>query len=288
MAIFCRHTAAIFTVISLAACKAEEPNKESAVTGAVPAGTDNQLAADESQRGTQPLNDTGLTTCVAQTYAVEGNHEVDLDCSLGVNSDGSRIPDGQDAFFGRDKQVQSGLLYKVGSGIAGFDFTKLDEFGIELADSTTTHKCVQDNLTGLIWEVKQASDGLQSNSNLYTWFNSDASRNGGEPGVQNGGDCSGSACDTAAYVDAINALALCGYNDWRLPEYDEFVNVVSFSVSSPGLIDSFFPHDRGWYNFTATVNAYRPSSAWDFNPGQGFGYPTEKSQPRYIRLVRGQ
>lgn len=94
MAILCRHTAAVVAVITLSACQSDDPKKAATAPSPVSVGTDNQLAADESQRGTQPLNDTGLTTCVAQTYAVEGNHEVDLDCSLGVNSDSTRIPDG--------------------------------------------------------------------------------------------------------------------------------------------------------------------------------------------------
>jgi len=56
-------------------------------------------------------------------------------------------------------------------------YTKLDAQGNDLPDSATKWVMVRDNVTGLIWEVKQAGDGTKNYSNLhdadntYTWQN---------------------------------------------------------------------------------------------------------------------
>jgi len=55
-------------------------------------------------------------------------------------------------------------------------YTKLDANGHELPDSATEWVMVRDNVTGLIWEVKNFKDTLQDYSNphdadnIYTWY----------------------------------------------------------------------------------------------------------------------
>ena len=97
------------------------------------------------------LNDTGQASCL-----VDGGLEqacLDLDPAEAV----------QDGNFGRDEANESGQLAKVGGGQAGFDFTKLNRFGDELAIQNAAWdpvngsevfgsqwSCVVDNTTGLI------------------------------------------------------------------------------------------------------------------------------------------
>jgi len=57
-------------------------------------------------------------------------------------------------------------------------YTKLDASGNALAASAASWVMVKDNVTGLIWEVKQNKDGVENYSNphdadnTYTWYNS--------------------------------------------------------------------------------------------------------------------
>jgi hypothetical protein len=55
-------------------------------------------------------------------------------------------------------------------------FTKLDDYGNDLPDDATNWFMVRDNITGLIWEIKTASDGVvdynnpNDADNTYTWY----------------------------------------------------------------------------------------------------------------------
>ncbi len=46
-------------------------------------------------------------------------------------------------------------------------YTKLDASGNDLPDSAASWTMVRDNVTGLIWEVKQAKDGVKDYSNPH-------------------------------------------------------------------------------------------------------------------------
>jgi len=65
--------------------------------------------------------------------------------------------------------------------------------GNDLPDSATEWVMVRDNLTGLIWEIKQAGDDVQDYSNphdadnTYTWYDSNPDTNGGYAGTPGGG-----------------------------------------------------------------------------------------------------
>ena len=160
------------------------------------------------------LNDTGITAC--------SNFHFNGDCPV------EGFPR-QDAQYGRDAQALAGTLQKVGGGNAGFDFTKLDSNGNPLPASATAWNCVKDNITGLIWEVKTDDGGLRDKDNTYTWYEPDNSKNGGNAGGQNGGGCIGSSCDTFSYIQAVNAQALCGAGDWRMPNRNELLSIVDNS-----------------------------------------------------------
>nr|WP_223227081.1 DUF1566 domain-containing protein [Vibrio cholerae] len=178
---------------------------------------------------------------------------------------------------------------KVGAGAAGFDFTKLDANGDELAQSASEWSCVSDNHTGLIWEVKQpaGSAGLRDAAHEYSWYNPDNSSNGGYAGRQNGGTCQGSACDTQAFVNAVNSQGLCGASDWRLPSVNELLSIVHNGRIQPAIDQAYFPHtpQYGWY-WSSSPYASGSRNAWNVHFNYGYVDYYSKSYSSHVRLVR--
>jgi hypothetical protein len=200
------------------------------------------------------LNDTGITKC----------------------SSGSCENTGEDGEYGRDAQNVS-TLKKVGAGRAGFDFTKLNANGEELEDQTSTGSCVQDNHTGLVWEVKTTSN----KDDRYTWYNTNNSTNGGAVGTDNGG------ANTQAFVASVNSVGLCGATNWRLPNKNELVSIVDFSASQPAIDSEYFPNTISSWYWSSSPDAYSSGNAWVVNFGDGGDSRNGKSSDSYVRLVRG-
>ncbi|ELF5323893.1 DUF1566 domain-containing protein [Vibrio cholerae] len=245
------------------------------VTAVHPSGESAPSGEITAFAATQPLNDTGIDWCA------DGSQN-NLDCPV-------QGFEGQDGHYGRDAQAAAGKLPKVGAGAAGFDFTKLDANGEELAQSASDWSCVRDNHTGLIWEVKQpvGSGGLRDASHTYTWYNPDNSTNGGDAGTQNGGTCQGSACDTQAFVNAVNSQGLCGASDWRLPSVNELFSIVHNRRIEPAIDQAYFPHtpQYGWY-WSSSPAADGSSYAWGVHFGNGYVYSEYKNGNYHVRLVR--
>lgn len=209
------------------------------------------------------LNDTGQTQC-------DNGSNVMAACTMGNTGDAAAVTyRRQDGRFGRDPAAPA----KLGGGAAGFDFTPLDASGAAIALTGTpavpsaTPRCIKDNVTNLIWEVKTTS-GLQNTANTYTWYNSNNATNGGNAGTANGGTCSGgSGCDTEKYVADINALNLCGFGTtgWRLPTRRELLGIVHNGLPNynTAMVDvNYFPNTQANWYWTADTYAPVPSVAW--------------------------
>lgn len=182
-----------------------------------------------------------------------------------------------------------------------FDMTRLSADGSVYKGNNNFSEqpwaCARDNKSGLTWEVKTATPGLHAGANTYTWYSSNEKtesvlegKQDGAKGKQNGGICTGSNCDTEAFVAAVNAERLCGHNDWRLPNKDELGSIVDATVRIPGptvpkeLANTQNAKSGYW---TSTNFHMLNSSAWVWRFDHGADFIAEKSQPRYVMLVRG-
>jgi hypothetical protein len=138
--------------------------------------------------------------------------------------------------------------------------------------SWTDPSCIKDNVTGLLWEGKTTS-GLRSVNNTYT----------------NLGDRS--ASDASTYVAQVNASALCGFTDWRLPSLEELRGLVHFgSVGSTAIDSTAFPHTAASSYWTATNEWSTDAWAWTVSfAKEGFlrDSTTQKIGALPVRLVRG-
>ena len=153
-------------------------------------------------------------------------------------------------------------------------------------------ECTFDQFTGLTWEVKSVQPGLRSAQNTYSCYNPGEAHDGeldyrGEP---NQGECNGSDCDTAAFVEAVNTIELCGYSDWRMPTRDELGSISDPRKNStpPSINTRYFPHTRPGEYWSANDYQFQWNAAWVWSFHNGLDRVEWKASPRHVRLVRGQ
>lgn len=201
----------------------------------------------------------------------------------------------QDCYQGRDLTHNDDT-----DGVAGFDYTKISQEGVEISFDATEWDCVKDDVTGLIWEVKKGGNGIVGDEgshdadDLYDWYNEDPSSNGGSVGFDNddGAVCAGydetdqsTYCNTQAYVGRINAEGYCGYSDWRIPTRKELLSLVNYGASGQSINTEVFPHG-GVFVWSSTPFAVNPNSAWGVSFGGGNSFGLDKRNAQRVRLVR--
>lgn len=205
-----------------------------------------------------PVPDTGQTKC----YDTSGNV---INCPLWS----------EEPYYGQDAS------YTINPP----SYTKLDDNGNALPDSATSWAMVQDNVTGLIWEVKQNKDEVSDYSNphdadnIYTWYDPTDP----EPGTP------GDGTDTQDFIDALNAENFGGHSDWRIPTVQELAYIANYGVTYyPALtIDTrYFPNtvlNEYWSSTSYAAGTY----AWyvSFYSGVCMYYYKSGSFP--VRAVRG-
>jgi hypothetical protein len=276
------------------------------------------LPAPRASAQNASLNDTGQR----ESYTAN---------SLSPVPDPPDFP-GQDSRYGRDVAAAESALLKQGRGAAGFDFSKLGSDGQPLAvqdqswarsaqgfdagseAAGTRWACVRDHATGLDWEIKTrtALPDLHDRAWTYSWFSSAArpdgtanANNGGEAGGVNRGQCFdkfdelsnpfGLLCDSAGYVAAVNAVALCGFSDWRMPTRRELESIIHFGTRWPAIDTALFPNVSGDFgnpqNPTPNVTwsgtpAPFSDSAWSVYYEFGAQIENSKTFATSLRLVR--
>ncbi len=187
-------------------------------------------------------------------------------------------PNAGEPFYGQDASYS----------ITPPSYTKFDAQGKELPDSADKWFMVRDNVTGLIWEVKQAKDGNTDYSNphdsdnTYTWYDRNSETNGGDAGI------SGEGTDTEDFITAINSIKFGGFSDWRLPTIQELASIVNVGNLEPTINTEYFPYtasDFYWSSVTHTESKYN-EYAWGVKFDVGEIYTGYKSYIHYVRCVR--
>ena len=166
-------------------------------------------------------------------------------------------------------------------------YTKLDANGNDLPDDATEWVMVRDNVTGLIWEVKQNKDDKEDYANphdadnTYTWYDGNPETNGGNAGTP------GDGTDTEDFINALNAEKFGGFSDWRLPGREELRSIVDYGEFNPAILNGYFPNVVSSYYWSSTTYANSEDRAWIVYFASGSDYYGSKSDSRYVRAVRG-
>jgi hypothetical protein len=257
-------------------------------------GSNEVTATPKAPVEVRMLNDTGVTW---GGNAQTGNNTT---CTGAVIS-------AQDCSHGRDAKAVAGTLTKVGSGRAGFDFTKLGSTGNVLSiqnaawviggtgteSAGTKWSCVRDNVTGLTWEVKTDSGSADSDTTDSTHTNIHHKNNkyrwGGKTALSRDyANRQGTHYDDwTGLVDGTNTENLCGGSNWRVPTVEELESIADLSIKNLTIDSDYFP------DATAMVDKYSWSSspsnneyAWvlDFDYGNATG--KKRDLKLFVRLVR--
>jgi len=158
------------------------------------------------------------------------------------------------------------------------------------AVSVDNDRCVFDNQTGLLWQVKTDIAGLHDFRNTYSWHNpNEANGELDYRGVEGGGQCVGSLCDTWHYVQAVNEAGYCGYQDWRMPGKDELFSISDLSRANnpPTMNTGFFVHAQAAEYWSGNDYSFQWDAAWVWNFEYGHDRVDWKKTPKFVRLVRG-
>ena len=251
----------------------------------------NALASDYTWTFTTrvaPINDTGITS--SQCYQT-GSSDLLVACNA-TGATGLNVA--QDGMVGRDVTVADPT---PSDGKLGFSFTKVCNNG-QLGGSTSCSPsavlastpldwgCTQDNVTGLMWEVKTTS-GLRNWSTTYTNYDSaTANQKGtGTPPTQTEIDL---ATNSIGFINAVNATNLCGYSDWRMPTTDELLSIVDYGVASSGpTVDAnWFPNTQSNVFWASSPYVASPVLAWYVSLLNGYVDFGSRTVSYYVRLVR--
>ncbi len=147
-------------------------------------------------------------------------------------------------------------------------FTKLREDGDILNPDVnweTGLRMIRDNNTGLIWEVKSPIKGdINFIRDKFTWYELKDN-----------------------YIDVLNKHNYGGFNDWRIPNKEELRSIVDYSGILPTADKNFFPEIIPEFYWSLDTYGADTKLGWGIYFGYGCGICYLKTQPYYIRAVRG-
>lgn len=217
------------------------------------------------------LNDTGIAA--SQCYQV-GNIIL-LACG---SAEAATQFSNADGLSGRDANPDTN---DNSDGKLGFSFTSVQALGSDPGG------CVQDNVTGLMWEVKTSDGGLRDKAKVYTNYDSDLTAQKIDGSVPSLAEIN-AATNSVGFKNSVNTQGLCGFNDWRLPTVDELHSILDYGVTDPGpAIDAnWFPNSMGWMYWTASPMVDNPAHAWYVYFTYGTVTYGVRDLSSHVRLVR--
>lgn len=135
---------------------------------------------------------------------------------------------------------------------------------------------ITDDTTSLVWEKLSADSGVHDYTTSYAWAESFSLK-----------------------VATLNATNFAGHDDWRLPNIVELESLRDFGATDPAVPPAFHSGcspgcaaascsctQAGFYWSSSTLLS-APTSAWHVSFLKGTTYPGAKTDPGYVRAVRG-
>ncbi|HIB97330.1 MAG TPA: DUF1566 domain-containing protein [Candidatus Thioglobus sp.] len=166
------------------------------------------------------------------------------------------------------------------TNVANAQLFKVSDQGAILNNSSTDQRCILDDKSKLVWEVKLASKGLQNTINTYTWFD-------GKTGILNGDyshNCHwATECNTKNYVKAVNSIKLCQQINWRLPTEAELKTLMLYGDEDLLINQQFFPNTQLKSYWSS--DQLNDDIAIDVPFFYGGSKSADKSFDAYVRLV---
>jgi hypothetical protein len=191
-------------------------------------------------------------------------------------------------FYGQDAQYQG----------TARSYTKLGQGGVALPDDATEWIMVRDNVTGLIWEMKNNMDDTPDYTNphdadnIYYWCDSKSTIYWSNSNSIIDGLChparDESYINTEDIISSINTENFGGFNDWRVPTIKELLSI--FYAGLPPYVEwKYFTPTKQYYHWSSTqIGTYAwnvgPDFSVDYN-NNGYIYATWAQYA--VRAVRG-
>ena len=148
-------------------------------------------------------------------------------------------------------------------------------------------ECVMDNSTGLVWEGKTASPATSRlGTSYYTNYDSTNIPQKYQGNVYVTQTEIDARTNSIGYKNSVNASALCGYTDWRMPTKEELQGI-KVSGSHPTIDSAWFPNTQAYFYWSSSPYVGVSNDAWvvDFATSIVLNHGRDYSR-NFVRLVR--
>ena len=234
-------------------------------------------------------------------WAVSGGAGGSADPSVSsqpVNQNGTNIPGATAGTYTTPATsvADSGAEYSVAftnsAGMVTSNSATLTVHGYSLVANASggtyaLTECVKDNSTGLVWEGKNPGNSPSGTARLatsrYTNYDSTTSlQRVLYPPTQAEID---DITNSIGYRNSVNAGALCGFTDWRLPTNEELQGILAIS-GSPRIDTTWFPNTQAWYYWSSSPYVGDVGNAWNVDFSDGLVDYYYRYDLNLVRLVR--
>jgi Protein of unknown function (DUF1566) len=218
------------------------------------------------------LTDTGITA--AQCYELGSN------VLVACNSPGAlSLNNSQDGMLGEDVSNNNPV-----DGRLGFTYALVPKAG---GGNNAITDCVKDKASGLIWEGG-AIGGLRDVGRTFSNFDdaTKAQKYDGSQWIMPTQAEVDAPSNSIGYKNAVNATALCGFTDWRLPVPEELEALLDFGAifPAPAIDYSWFRDARSGYYWASVPDV---QDGWLVSFNNIASQRNSRWGTHHVRLVRG-